>query len=106
MSAARLLAWPMRSISSRRLAPASATRLFPACRRSWKWTPARSVAVTAGIQNPIAKDAVAEQLAGRAGEDQTIRPRLSVRFEVLLEGWQHWCRDDDDTPSSGCLGRG
>lgn len=55
MRAARLLAWPMRSISSLRLVPASATRLFPACLRSWKCTPVRPVAVTAGIQTRLRK---------------------------------------------------
>jgi hypothetical protein len=46
----RLLEWPMRSISSRRVAPASATRWLPAWRRSWKWMPVRPVAVIAGTQ--------------------------------------------------------
>ena len=43
--AARVELWPIRSISSRRLAPASPASVLPVCRRSWKWKPDRLAAV-------------------------------------------------------------
>jgi hypothetical protein len=44
--AARMLPWPIRCISSRVLAPLAAARLLPVCRRSWKWNPTGSPALT------------------------------------------------------------
>ena len=49
-SASRVLAWPMRAISSRRLAPALAVSAFPVCRRSWKWIAGKPAAWSAGSQ--------------------------------------------------------
>ena len=41
------LAWPMRPINSRVLAPDAAAKWFPVCRRSWKWR-------SAGTRSPAA----------------------------------------------------
>jgi hypothetical protein len=48
--AARVLAWPILAISSRRLAPAVAVSRLPVWRRSWKWIFGRSAAASAGSQ--------------------------------------------------------
>ena len=49
-TAARVLAWPMRAISSRRFAPALAVSPLPVCRRSWKWIAGNPAAWRSGSQ--------------------------------------------------------
>ena len=70
MSAARLLEWPIRSISSRRLAPASATSWLPAWRRSWRWISVSSRDERGSRSAP--ELAVPQRLAARAGEHQRV----------------------------------
>jgi hypothetical protein len=89
-------------MSSRRLAPVSATRLSPACRRSWKWTQ-----VGSGDRrnpDPVAERGVTEQVALRAGEEQAVKPGQSVLGQMADDGREYRCRNDDDTAAGRSLG--
>ena len=44
-----MLAWPIRCISSRVLAPDAAASVLPVCRRSWKWKPSEIPAVSTAL---------------------------------------------------------
>jgi hypothetical protein len=67
----------MRSISSRRVAPASPASVLPVWRRSWKWKPDRSAAAVAPRSGPHGEPAATNAQAGERANSQ--RPRAPGR---------------------------
>jgi hypothetical protein len=84
-SGLRVLEWPIRSISSLRLAPCAAAIVFPVCLRSWKWSSGRSTAPLARYQNL--------RKFGQAGRPDwphstDIRPSFCSSGETFAARWR------------------